>query len=104
MRRYMEITSMVLAAVVAVTLVAFGYTALQNRWKLANPKSNIDDSPVDKDAMIREIATSIVAIVIVLGCLYLLAFVPQSPHDIVALALGAILAFYFTKNQVAAKP
>ena len=94
----MQLTTVVVGAVIAVILVAFAYKAIKSHWLLDSGKP-ADTTPMDKDALIREIATSIVAVIITLGSLCLLAFVPTAPHDVITLALGAVLAFYFTNRQ-----
>lgn len=102
----MELTTIVIGGIIALTLVMFVAKWLQSSKLLVNktlttPKDQ--QTPLDKDALIREIATSTVAVIIVLGCFFLLGFVPSAPKEVVTLALGAILAFYFTNRQGSTK-
>lgn len=48
--------------------------------------------------LISTIITGIIAGIAISGSLYILAFVPNAPREIVTMILGAILGYYFTRR------
>lgn len=76
-----------------------GETTIFAARETPEPHLSESDTVLSID-VIREIVAGAVAVLIVMGCFYLLAFVPDAPKEIVTMALGAILYAYFQKlNQ-----
>jgi len=57
--------------------------------------SDISNNPI------QDITQSIIALVLVLGCLAIVAFVPAVPRDAMLAVLGVVVGYYFRGDKAA---